>query len=141
MKLRCVVVLCGVALTCAGQAWAEGTAAASTLAGSEQFDMESSLLRMVGGLLFCLGLFAGGVQLYRRFCLGVSGGATQRRLRIIERVPLTQKGSLLLVALDGREFVLATGPDATSLVFSQPRNPCFDEELLDNSLNDGDIHA
>jgi len=141
MRLRCFVVICVVLLTGAGQCWAEGAAAPAGLAAAQQFDMGSSLRRMVGGFLFCLGLFGGGIQLYRRFCLGGSGASTQRRMRILERVPLSQKGALLLIALDGREFVLATGPDATNLVFSQPRTPSFDDELLDNSLNEGDIHA
>jgi hypothetical protein len=109
--------------------------------GSAPFDMTGSALRMVGGLLLCLGLLAAGVRLQRRYGLGVAGSA-KRRLQVLERVAISSKGALLLVALDGREFVLATGTEAAKLVLSQPRsNSTFDDELLRGDLREEECDA
>lgn len=111
------------------------------IASGEPFDMTSSMIRMLGGFLFCLGLFAAGIHLYKKFFLRTSG-AVQRRLRIVERLPISQKNSLLLVELDGREVLLATGPDApTVLVPNVRRDLTFEDSLLDLETSEGQVNA
>jgi flagellar biogenesis protein FliO len=96
---------------------------------------------MLGGFLFCLGLFAAGIHLYKRFFLRANG-TVQRRLRVIERLPITQKNSLLLVELDGREVLLATGPDAPTVLVPHPkRDVSFEDSLLDLETSEEQIHA
>lgn len=69
-----------------------------------------SCVRMVGGLFLCLGLFALGVHVFRRYA-AKHGTGTKRRLVIRERLPISPKASLLVVALDGKEFLVSTGSD------------------------------
>jgi flagellar biogenesis protein FliO len=85
---------------------------------------------MIGGLFLCFGLFGAGVHLYRRYVIP-RATSDKRRLQIIERLPLTSKSSLLLVKLDGKEFMLSTGSEATRLI-APPRQS---DELFDETLN------
>ena len=96
----------------------------------EQFDAKNSALRMIGGLFLCFGLLGGGVHIYRRYVLP-RAMSDKRRLQIVERLPLSAKSSLLLVKLDGKEFMLSTGPEAARLI-APPRQS---EELFDETLN------
>ena len=89
--------------------------AAPGLGTAEPFDMTSSFFRMVGGLLFCIGVFGAGIHVVKRYGGGAMTG-TKRRLQVVERVPLSAKTSLVLVRLDGKELLLTAGPDRTSLI-------------------------
>jgi Flagellar biosynthesis protein, FliO len=84
-------------------------------ASSDTFSAQSSTLRMLGGLFFCVGIFGFGVHLFKRYGLSRSG-ATTRRLQVVERVALSPKCSLLLVQLDGREFLLTAGAEQSRLI-------------------------
>ena len=111
------------------------------IALSEPFDMTSSMNRMLGGFLFCLGLFGAGIHFYKRYFMQ-AGSRTERRLKIVERLPVSTKNSLLLVELDGREFLLATGPDSPKmLVSNSKRDFSFDDTLLDASMAGDEINA
>ena len=96
----------------------------------EHFDAKNSALRMIGGLFLCFGLLGAGVHLYRRYVIP-RAMSDKRRLQIVERLPLSAKSSLLLVKLDGKEFMLSTGPEAARLI-SPPRHS---EDLFDETLN------
>jgi flagellar biogenesis protein FliO len=96
---------------------------------------------MVGALFFCLGVFAGGVHLYRRFA--VKGGvSSKRRLVVRERLTLSSKSSLTLVSLDGKEFVVASGSEHVTLI---PTNTItansFSEALSEETELEGVFNA
>lgn len=97
-------------------AFAEVTAVGGmNFAATDSSSVTASCLRMVGALFFCLGVFAGGIHLYRRFAAkGV--GSSKRRLVVRERLALSSKSSLALVSLDGKEFVVASGSEHVTLV-------------------------
>lgn len=88
---------------------------AAGLGHMEEISTTGSCLRMLGALCFCLGIFAGGIQLYRRYA-GVSRIGSRRRLAVHEKLPLTSKSSLLLVSLDGREFLVSSGSDRVHFI-------------------------
>lgn len=78
-----------------------------------------SLLRTLGGLGIVLGLLAGALWLVRRYDIklpGRVGGATDRRLALVERLSVDAKRSLVLVRRDGREHLLFLDPNGTVVV-------------------------
>ena len=107
----------------------------------DSFNAQSSVLRMVGGLLLCLGLLGCGVHVYKKYVLPRSLSSA-RRLQIIERLQLSQKSSLVLVKLDGKEFLMATGSDSGRLVPVSFRGDEIFEETLSSACNDvGEYNA
>jgi flagellar biogenesis protein FliO len=96
---------------------------------------------MLGGFLFCLGLFGAGIHLYKRYLLPTAKGSS-RRLRIVERLSVSQKNALLLVALDGRELLIATGPDSPRLLTAKSRDEfSFDQDLLNAAAIGDEFNA
>ena len=117
------------------------TTLGSGLANGEPFDMTASMGRMLGGFLFCLGLFGAGIHLYKRYLLPTAKGSS-RRLRIVERLSVSQKNALLLVALDGRELLIATGPDSPRLLTAKSRDEfSFDQDLLNAAAIGDEFNA
>jgi hypothetical protein len=71
-----------------------------------------------------------------------SGGKIERRLKILERLPISTKNALLLVELDGRELLLATGPDSPKLLAAHSkRELSFDDTLLDAAAIGDEFNA
>ena len=91
------------------------TSTSSALPSAESFDMTSSFFRMVGGLLFCVGIFGAGVHVVKRYGNPMAR-SSKRRITVLERVALTPKTSLVLVSVDGKEILLAAGPDRAQLI-------------------------
>jgi flagellar biogenesis protein FliO len=139
---RYIISACLIVLLCCGferNCFAE--LATSGIATNEPFDMTGSMVRMLGGFLFCLGLFGAGIHVYKRYFMQ-SSGKVERRLRILERLPVSAKNSLLLVELDGRELLLATGPDSPKMLISRSkREASFDDTLLDATMIGDEFNA
>ena len=77
------------------------------LSGGEAFG------RMLGGLAICLVLILVGVAVLKRVNRYV-GGPSDKRLKVKERLPLSNKTSLVLVDLGGREILLSVGSEAVT---------------------------
>lgn len=117
-----VIVALGAVGISAGYAVAEDPAAGAWGAGPvgvEPFNAQSSVLRMVGGLFLCLGFLGLGVHLYKRYVLPRTL-SDKKRMQVVERLPISPKSTLLLVTLDGKEFLLSTGSESCRVV-SVPR--------------------
>jgi flagellar biogenesis protein FliO len=84
-----------------------------TFAGEESMVARSA--RMIGGLLLCLGVFALGMRLMQKQGLKRRQGS-QRRLEILEKIAISPKSSIALVALDNKEFLVASGSDAVQIL-------------------------
>jgi flagellar biogenesis protein FliO len=83
---------------------------------------------MIGGLFLCLGVFALIVRLLKRHASRTGTG--RRRLEIRERIALSSKASLTLVAIDNREFLVASGSESVSMLPTRVVPPgLFDESL------------
>lgn len=116
-----------------GNSW---SAPASQLGPSvDSFNAQSSALRMVGGLFLCLGLLGAGVHVYKR-CVLPRSLSSQRRMQVVERLQLSSKSALLLVKLDGKEFVMSTGSESARLVPLQSRSEEIFEETLSSACNE-----
>jgi len=130
------LVLAVVALSCLSVATDVAVAAdpappswGSSPAGVEPFNTQSSVLRMVGGMFLCFGLLGLGVHLYKRYVLP-RNLSDKKRMQVVERLNLSQKSALVLVKLDGKEFLLSTGSEGCRVV-SAPRDA---EYLFDQTL-------
>jgi hypothetical protein len=63
-------------------------------------------------------------------------------MQVVERLQLSPKSALLLVTLDDKEFVMATGSESTRFVPLQSRNEALFEETLSSACNDqGEYNA
>lgn len=113
--------------------WSAPAAGPST--GVEPFNTQSSVLRMVGGLFLCFGVLGFGLHLYKRYVLPRSFSA-QRRLHIVERLQLSQKSALVLVKLDGKEFLMTTGSESTRLISPPHKTEEIFEETLSSACNE-----
>lgn len=69
--------------------------------------------RMIGGLAICLILILVGVAVLKRFNKYV-GVSAERRLKIKERLPISNKTSLVLIELNGKEVLIAVGSDSVT---------------------------
>lgn len=101
----------------------------------DSFNAQSSALRMVGGLFLCLGLLGAGVHIYKRYVLPRSL-SSQRRMQVVERLQISPKSSLVLVKLDGKEFVMTTGSESTRVVPLQSRREEVFEDTLSSACSD-----
>jgi flagellar biogenesis protein FliO len=85
-------------------------------------DQESGAgLRMVEALLLCLGVFFVGVYFYRKKT-GHSPLKRTNRMRVLDRVFVAPKTSLVLAEVDGRQVLLAVGSEQVSF-FQAPPTP------------------
>jgi flagellar biogenesis protein FliO len=96
----------------------------------------STSARMIGGLFLCLGVFAIIVRLLKRHAS--RSGTGRRRLEIRERVALSSKASLTLVAIDNREFLVASGSESVSILPTRVVPPGLFDESLDEVADEAE---
>jgi len=79
-----------------------------------------SLLRSTGALLTVLGILAAALWAVRRFNLVLpgSGGASERRLAVVERLSLDPRRSLALLRRDGVEHLILLAPEGHLVIES-----------------------
>lgn len=73
-----------------------------------------SLFRTIGGLGAVLGILAGALWLVRRYDLRLPGravGARERRLELVETLPVDARRMIALVRRDGREHLVLLAPE------------------------------
>lgn len=129
-KLSLAILMLCIAVAAPLQAAAQLTAPEAPpvpawRAEPEPFSGRSAMARMVGGLAFCVGTFLIGVRLYRRFA-GIPNTQSKRRMRVIERISVTQKGGVALVAVDDQEFLIALGSEAPRMIAKISKNTTED---------------
>jgi flagellar biogenesis protein FliO len=83
-------------------------------------DAGISLLRVTGSLAIVIGIFLGGVWLYKNWQrLAVQRGRAPK-LNILETRPLGARQSLFVVAYEQQRFLIATSPAGVNLVSHLP---------------------
>ena len=73
-----------------------------------------SLFRTIGGLGAVLGILAGALWLVRRYDLRLPGGAIgarERRLELVETLPVDARRMIALIRRDGREHLVLLAPE------------------------------
>jgi flagellar biogenesis protein FliO len=88
----------------------------TTVVSDMERGLAPSMFRMIGGLLLCLGVFAGGIHLVRRFMPQAARTGKRRRLELREKLHISSKMSATLISVDNREFLIATSGDSVTVV-------------------------
>ncbi|WP_156141034.1 FliO/MopB family protein [Sphingomonas sp. 37zxx] len=79
----------------------------------------SSLLRMLGGLAVVLAILSGALWMVRRFDLRLPGRAISsidRRLELIETLPIDGRRMIALVRRDGHEHLMLIAPEGHLII-------------------------
>jgi flagellar biogenesis protein FliO len=106
-----------------------------------EINMVSSTITMLGALCFCLGVFAVGVRFLRRFSAG-AGPMRRRRIEVREKMALSSKASLFLIAVDNREYLIAQGSDSVSVTPTHSiTTPLFAESMDEICADIGEVHV
>lgn len=74
------------------------------------------MVRAVAGMLFVLGLVAGLAWLVRRGTLRLPGNRSRVLFSVEASMPLGERRSLVVVAVEGRRLLLGVTPGQVSLV-------------------------
>ncbi len=72
-------------------------------------------MRMMGGLLLCLGVLGAGVYLLKRAGLAKPNSRSSARMRVLERAPIGNRSNVSLVSIDGNDFLIATAGDSVAI--------------------------
>lgn len=105
--------------------------------GTFSSSIMSTSARMVGGLFLCLGVFAIGIRVLKRY--GARQGSARRRIEIRERVALSPKASLTLVSIDNKEFLVASGSESVSILPTRSVPPGLFAESLDEAADEAEV--
>ncbi len=101
-------------------AFAETTNAAVVMAPNLP-DVGGSLLRVLGALGLVIGLFLGGVWLFRNWQrLALRRGGTAPRLNVLEVRSLGGRHALYVVGYEQERFLLASSPAGVNLLSHLP---------------------
>ena len=121
----------------AGAAGSNETAAASPAAGFQtRSTSDVNFWRSMGALLLVLGGLLAASRYFKGRFSGPLKGANARRIRFIERYAIDQRRSLMLIAVDRRELLVALGPDRITTLLELDRNPAEESVKGAEDLNE-----
>ncbi|QBG47392.1 flagellar biosynthetic protein FliO [Verrucomicrobia bacterium S94] len=88
-------------------------------------DGSLEIIRMLVSLFIVLATMYGVYYWLKR--RGTVPGAAQRRLRVIERLPIDTRRSILLLEIDGEEMLVGVGSDTISPISKLEKEVAKDE--------------
>ena len=88
-------------------------AAGASAGGDIGGDIALTGVRVLEGLLLCLGVLALGVYIAKRFGFKPAGGAA-RKIKLIERTPLSSRTALVLAEIEGKTVLISVGAERVS---------------------------
>lgn len=91
-------------------------------------DAGVSLLRVTGSLAIVLGIFLGGVWLYKNWQRLALQRGRAPKLNILETRPLGARQSIFVVGYEQQRFLVATSPAGVNLVSHLPDAAATAEE-------------
>ncbi len=97
-------------------ALAEGTNSLSSPAATQWPDVGVSLIRVLGALALVLGIFLGGVWLFRNWQRLALQRGRAPKLNVLEVRSLGGRHALYVVAYEQERFLLASSPNGVNLV-------------------------
>lgn len=98
----------------------------------EASSSQSSVVGMLSGLALCVGVLLIGSYGYKKLH-GDKIVKISKNLKIIERLPLTQKSSLCVVEWEGKKLLVGTGTDPVSFFESRESFGNFSEEICEEA--------
>ena len=115
------------------------TFAAATNAPAPQLELPSlpaagpSILRVMGALALVLGIFFGGVWLYRNWQRLTIQRGRAPKLNVLETRPLGGKHALYVIGYEQERFLLSASPTGVSLITHLPTAPQDSPETTDTT--------
>lgn len=113
------ISLVALLLCAAGNVFAQTTNAPALVAPVLP-DAGVSLLRVLGSLALVLGLFLGGVWLFKNWRRLAIKGAPKPKLNILENRSLGARQAVFVVGYEQQRFLVATSPAGVSLLSHLP---------------------
>ena len=113
-KLFTTVLLCGMA----GNIFAQNTNSIATTLPLP--DAGGSVLRVMGSLILVLGLFLGGVWLFKNWQRVTRPRGQQPKLNILESRSLGARQGVSVLGYDKQRFLIATSPTGVTLLSHLP---------------------
>jgi len=111
----------------------------SSIAPPPDSEESSPLVKMLQGLAFCVGIFLIGSWAFRRFApKRFVASPSGRRMKIVERLAISNRASLALVEIDGREVLVSLGSEGAQMLALHNRDFMLSSEqheLLENNDN------
>lgn len=100
----------------------------SAIIPEESKESSSSIMRLFQGLAFCLGVFFIGLHVYKKY---IYKGAlpTKRSMRVLERLSLGSKSSLILVEIESKKVLVAVGAEKLTVLESNELGGYFNDAL------------
>jgi len=98
-----------------GGAHSAGPAVSNQIAPLPAVDLYSSIMTMAKGLAICIALLLGAVWILKKLKSPMITGQG-RKLRIIERLPVSAKSSILLVEVNNKTVLIGVGSDPVNLI-------------------------
>jgi flagellar biogenesis protein FliO len=89
------------------------------------------MVKMLQGLGLCVGVLLIGLFFVKRFNPNIIKAST-KNLRLLEKISISAKSSLVLAELDGKKFIVAVGGD--NLAFYDPKT-FQDLNLISEEVN------
>jgi len=101
-----------------------------------EVDMKEKSFSVFKGLILCLGVFSIIVYFMKRMNRGHIGGS-ESRIKVIEKIQVASKTSLILVELDGKPMLMSLGNDRVSVLNSgnPPVNIAVNEQKAEKQLD------
>lgn len=98
-------------------------------------DDQPNAFTMLKGLAICIGLFFVGISVVQRLRNKTNiKNDSERRLKILEKISISNKTSLILAELDGRDIVFSVGSEKVS--FCPEKNVVENKSLTSPNFAD-----
>ena len=115
------VVISAAILFAAQNLFADTTNTTSLSASAPPFpDAGPNLIRVIGALFLVIGLFLGGVWLYKNWQRLAIRGGRQPKLDVLETRSLGARQAVFVVAYERQRFLVATSPAGVNLLSHLP---------------------
>lgn len=114
-------VISAVILLAAQNLFADTTNSASLPVSAPPFpEAGASLIRVAGALFLVIGVFLGGVWLYKNWQRLAIKGGKQPKLNVLETRSLGARQAVFVVAYERQRFLVATSPAGVNLLSHLP---------------------
>jgi flagellar biogenesis protein FliO len=121
-SIQCAVLVSSFCIL--NSAFAEGTSATAPALP----DASASLIRVMGSLAVVLGIFLGGVWIFKNWRRITMPGARQPKLKVFESRSLGARQAVVVVGYEKQRFLISTSPNGVNLLTHLPDAADSDSE-------------
>lgn len=103
--------------------------------------ISSSAYSMIKGLMLCLGILFVGVHFMKRMTPHRPGARGQRRLAVVERLPISSRSAIVLLEVDGKPVLASVGSEQVQFFAAGQAAAGFSESLEGLCARDLEVSA